>query len=239
MLSSLKSLGRRLAPANTVGTARTLATAVLKPSFAGSIVERTQQNIEQDKPHFRVGGRQSYFPKARIILMKPGARHTPYQAKFVVPKSFNKLDLRDYLYHVYGLRVLRVTTQISAGTVRYIGMWRTRSPQIKTMIVDMEQPFIWPSDESVENSQNISYLRENMRYMNAMRSRVGLDIRKPTGLFEGVFDLDPRYTKHLVEPFVPKRVGRKLANKKRKALAKSNQDKAIAEQILAEKQGDI
>lgn len=68
------------------------------------IYKWTKAGIEQGKEHFKVGGNKVYFPKARIILLRPNAKHTPYQAKFIVPKSFNKLDLRDYLYHIYGLK---------------------------------------------------------------------------------------------------------------------------------------
>ena len=76
------------------------------------IMELSRESVAKGEPHFRVGNKQLFFPKARIILLRPNAKHTPYQAKFIVPKSFNKLDLRDYLFHLYGLRAMNVTTQL-------------------------------------------------------------------------------------------------------------------------------
>lgn len=112
------------------------------------IYKWTKAGIEQGKEHFKVGGNKVYFPKARIILLRPNAKHTPYQAKFIVPKSFNKLDLRDYLYHIYGLRAMNITTQLLHGKFNRMNLQTTRfrEPQIKKMTIEMEEPFIWPEE---------------------------------------------------------------------------------------------
>lgn len=97
-------------------------------------------------PHFRVGEKKVYLPKARVCLLRPNAKHTPYQAKFLVPRNFNKMDLRDYLWHVYGLRALNVTVQLlHAPFVRsHNDLARHRGPQYKKMTIDMAEPFVWP-----------------------------------------------------------------------------------------------
>ncbi|OBA21688.1 hypothetical protein METBIDRAFT_41916 [Metschnikowia bicuspidata var. bicuspidata NRRL YB-4993] len=98
-------------------------------------------------PHFRVGEKKVYLPKARVCLLRPNAKHTPYQAKFLVPRNFNKMDLRDYLWHVYGLRALNVTVQLlHARFMRNPSdLARYRGPQYKKMTIDMEEPFVWPA----------------------------------------------------------------------------------------------
>ncbi|KAK8168712.1 hypothetical protein BKA80DRAFT_308407 [Phyllosticta citrichinensis] len=101
---------------------------------------------------FRVGKKQVFMPMFTITLVR-----TPFLppnfAKFLVPLNFNKLDMRDYLWHVYGIETV--------GTIRsYVQQqplrmdkpgeplprqrhwYRERS--IKKMTVEMDKPFVWP-----------------------------------------------------------------------------------------------
>jgi hypothetical protein len=61
----------------------------------------------------------------------------------------NKLDLRDYLYHGYGVRALSVRSFIKQRPVEANreGSNRReyfRRQAIKFMTVEMDEPFIWP-----------------------------------------------------------------------------------------------
>ena len=77
----------------------------------------------------------------------------PTFAKFKVPYSFNKLDLRDYLFNVYGVRALSVRSFI-----KYMPVRQDKPDQLrpkprrwfrprgkKYMTVEMDKPFVWPS----------------------------------------------------------------------------------------------
>jgi large subunit ribosomal protein L23 len=61
----------------------------------------------------------------------------------------NKLDLRDYLYHGYGVRVFNVRSYIKQRPIESIrpGASRVeyfRRQGVKTMTVDLAEPFVWP-----------------------------------------------------------------------------------------------
>lgn len=181
-----------------------------------------------DKPHFRVGGNQVYFPHHKIVLLRPSAKHTPYQAKFIVPtKGFNKLDLRDYLWNVYKLRALNVTTQLLWGkwTREQIGRPRHRLPQIKKMTIEMQHPFIWPEpvgEKQMLKKYNVEVDRELRKYHQDVE-RMGSDKLKPPTSFGGL--IGP-YVK-APEPFVPKRIARQMKNKVKKAEKKVEYEKNV------------
>jgi large subunit ribosomal protein L23 len=71
-----------------------------------------------------------------------------------VPLSLNKLDLRDYLYNVYGVSVRGVRSYIQMQKLRQDKpgernprprkWFRPRS--IKKMMVEMDAPFVWPQE---------------------------------------------------------------------------------------------
>jgi hypothetical protein len=78
----------------------------------------------------------------------------PTFATFIVPLNFNKLDLRDYLYNGYNIRVNAVRSYIQQQKLRQDkpGAMRPsprkwfRPRSIKKMTVEMEQPFVWPEE---------------------------------------------------------------------------------------------
>lgn len=185
-------------------------------SVSDHILGLAQQGIENNAAHFRVGGKKLYFPKARIILLRPNAKHTPFQAKFIVPKSFNKLDLRDYLFHVYGLRAMNVTTQLLHGRYERVGNMaspRYRGPQIKKMTIDMNEPFIWPA-EDVENSLYDKQFNEELnKYREETMMNLGSDKLKPYKAFGGA--LGPFNDNMVAQPFIPKNLKKKLQNNKK------------------------
>lgn len=182
-------------------------------SVPAQILLKMRESIETGKPHFKVGGQQLYFPKARVILLRPNAKHTPYQAKFIVPKSFNKLDLRDYLFHIYGLRALNVTTQLlHARYTRTTPVTpRYRGPQVKKMTIDMAEPFIWPAEPEDKSPWNAEFSQELETYRND-RMRLGSDMNRPSKAFGGVLGPYPESPK----PFIPRFLKRRLVNKKQR-----------------------
>lgn len=151
--------------------------------------ERYQEEVAQGLPHFRVGEKQVYFPKATVALLKPKAKYTPYQACFAVSRNFNKMDLRDYLWHVYGLRALNVTVLLSAPTYLrgFDDRARFRGHQIKYMTIEMEEPFIWPDipEEMVEKSIRD---RKGLMKLQEHNMAIGSDKEKPTGAYDGMLD---------------------------------------------------
>jgi large subunit ribosomal protein L23 len=184
-----------------------------KEPIINRIYNMFEQNMEQDKPHFRIGGKEVYFPKGNIILLRPNPKHTPFQAKFIVPRTFNKLDLRDYLYHLYGLRALNVTTQLMWGrwTRQTPVSPRYRLPQIKKMTIEMADPFVWPepipkeeyrSDYNIELEEQLNKYREEVR-------RLGSDKLRPPTTFGGIVGPYVPPT----GPFIPRRLSRQMMNK--------------------------
>ena len=176
------------------------------------IVQLVRDALENDEPNFVAGSKPIYLPFATIKLLRPNAKHTPYQAKFIVPKSFNKLDLRDYLYHIYGLRVLNITSALMPG--KFIRSMpapygsRYREAQIKKMTVDLIDPFVWPA-ESEEYIQEKELTSELNRYREEKANAINSDAEKPSKAFGGIIDKQPRPMN-----FVPKVVKRQMKNTK-------------------------
>ncbi|AGO11075.1 AaceriAFR405Wp [[Ashbya] aceris (nom. inval.)] len=218
----------------SAGTTSAARAAERRMTLQDKVLNLTQSAIEEGRAHFRIGSRKLYFPKARVILLRPNAKHTPYQAKFIVPKSFNKLDLRDYLYHLYGLRALNITTQLLHGRFRkpHPLKPRYRDPQIKKMTIEMQEPFIWP-EETKDTAQD-SLREETEKYMQNGSSRLGSDKFKPGEAFGGA--LGPY--KEAAQAFVPRMMRRKFENKRAKVLEKARRmkqfgliDRCAAEEV--------
>ena len=101
--------------------------------------------------------------------------HPPTFASFIVPLSLNKLDLRDYLYNVYGISVRGVRSYIQMQKLRQDKpgekyprprkWFRPRS--IKKMMVEMEQPFVWPAEP--ENYDLYVNLFTSLRIWNVIQ----------------------------------------------------------------------
>ncbi|KAG0675396.1 hypothetical protein C6P40_001733 [Pichia californica] len=196
------------------------------------IVELVREALENDEPNFLTGSKSIYLPFATIKLLRPNAKHTPYQAKFIVPKSFNKLDLRDYLYHIYGLRVLNITSALMPG--KFIRSMpapygsRYRDSQIKKMTVDLIDPFVWPaqSDEFIQEKELSNELN---RYREDKANAINSDVEKPSKAFGGIIDKNPRPMN-----FVPKLVKRQMKNIKEKdiiAKKRANSEQFISSYI--------
>ncbi|KAI9832198.1 MAG: hypothetical protein M1826_002202 [Phylliscum demangeonii] len=101
----------------------------------------------------RFGRKAIYLPNFTLTLLR-----TPFLpptfASFIVPLNFNKLDLKDYLYHAYDVRVLAVRSFVQQQRVRQDrpnaimpvpNRW-FRPRAIKKMTVEMDRGFRWPDE---------------------------------------------------------------------------------------------
>ncbi|KAI0542931.1 hypothetical protein GGR58DRAFT_496396 [Xylaria digitata] len=95
---------------------------------------------------FRTGNKQVFLPSHMVTFLAPRANQPPTFATFKVPLTFNKFDLRDYLLHAYKTPVLAVRSQLRQQQVRKSSVHGRvyRPPPIKTMTVQLTQPFVWP-----------------------------------------------------------------------------------------------
>lgn len=188
--------------------------------YSQALLTNYENAVSENKPHFQIGGKEVFFPWAGITLLRPSAKMTPYQAQFQVPRNFNKLDLRDYLWNLYGLRALNVTTQIKWSEWTRARMSRYRTPQVKKMIIDMEEPFLWPEeDRSALESHSLSSNLQFRKYEEEMESRSGSDLKKPVKAFDGILGPYP----DAPQSYVPKQVEYKLKNTQKKALKQDKQ----------------
>lgn len=85
-----------------------------------------------------------------MTFLRPKPGQSPTTATFEVPLTFNKLDFRDYLYHLYNVETTSVRSFINQRmpTQRSVtgapgGQWYRPRAQ-KLMIVDLVKPFTWP-----------------------------------------------------------------------------------------------
>jgi len=101
----------------------------------------------------RFGRKEVYLPNAVVALIK--SEHLPpTQAKFRVPLTFSKLDLRDYLWHAYNVRTDKIRSYVQQQRVQHDRPDATMPQQnkwfrpkaIKHMTVEMDRPFVWPKD---------------------------------------------------------------------------------------------
>ncbi|CAI5757534.1 unnamed protein product [Candida verbasci] len=179
------------------------------PEIAKENFEKFQESIALGEPHFKLGNNKVYFPQGRICLLRNNAKHTPYQAKFLVPKAMNKMDLRDYLWNIYGLRALNITVQLQPGTWKR-GPWdlgRYRSPQLKKMTVDMADPFIWPEvPKSLVDSLE-DQMKNGEKFVE-LNTAKGSDKDKPLENNDGMYKQDK-----LPNTYIPKnkkKMGKKM-----------------------------
>ncbi|CCX04447.1 ribosomal protein L23-domain-containing protein [Pyronema domesticum] len=98
----------------------------------------------------KFGSKKVFLPNFTISLLR--TQHLPPNyAQFIVPLNINKLDLRDYLYHAYGVEVLNVRSFITQKKIerhkpgeKATRYWRPAS--IKKMTVELVKPFVWPEE---------------------------------------------------------------------------------------------
>ncbi|KAK3323477.1 hypothetical protein B0T19DRAFT_426116 [Cercophora scortea] len=122
-------------------------------------------------PNFRTGAKQIFRPNHVITFIRPKPKQPPNLATFVVPLTFNKLDLRDYLFHAYNVEVLAVRSFINErAPIRDgdRGKWYRPRAQ-KMMIVELAKAFVWPEvpDEAAREGFDYDTWRRTARARDA------------------------------------------------------------------------
>lgn len=99
----------------------------------------------------------------------------------MVPLNMNKLDLRDYLFHAYGVRVFSIRSFVKLSPIRSVEPgserdlpgkrrhWRPKNT--KKMMVQLEKPFVWPEEPTAEEMKK-DFDNERWQQMEEHRSRV-------------------------------------------------------------------
>ncbi|KAB5536052.1 hypothetical protein GE09DRAFT_1141280 [Coniochaeta sp. 2T2.1] len=137
----------------------------------------TKEAAEALLPNFRIGGKQVYLPNHVIAFVRPVENTPPNLATFVVPLTFNKFDLRDYLWNVYNVRCTSVRSFVNQQPIQRKGPVAKRGrpyrpqPQ-KMMMAELEKPFYWPERPRGEDlPQEYDYQRwkEQEDYQKAQR----------------------------------------------------------------------
>ncbi|PSR81903.1 hypothetical protein BD289DRAFT_438476 [Coniella lustricola] len=125
---------------------------------AAQVADAAVETVARKAP-FRLGQKQLYLPNNIVSFLRPKDGQSPTIATFEVPLTFNKLDFRDYLYHVYDVEVRSVRSFINQRLPAQrslsgrSGKWyRPRSQ--KLMIVDLVKPFVWPERPTAEKMQD-------------------------------------------------------------------------------------
>ncbi|TLD26438.1 hypothetical protein PspLS_04727 [Pyricularia sp. CBS 133598] len=143
----------------------------------------------QAGPTFRIGGKQVFLPTARVTFLP--SQRDPNFAKFQVPMTFNKLDLRDYLYHCYNVEVRSVRSFIQQSPIkdtegfdrngRPMRSKKMRPQSKKFMIVELVKPFMPPSvpqDKTAWELRNFTAKQTEYdiikEYAEAMQTKPGV-----------------------------------------------------------------
>ncbi|KAL8808545.1 MAG: hypothetical protein Q9182_000096 [Xanthomendoza sp. 2 TL-2023] len=117
-----------------------------KPSFLGPLLPN-----RFSPPR---GRKQVYLPNFTLTLLRtPFA--PPNTATFLTPLNINKLDLKDYLYNLYGIHVLTIRSYVQHAKVRIDKPgapvpkprrhYRPRSTKKMTIEMPPQHPFLYPA----------------------------------------------------------------------------------------------
>ncbi|KAK4494193.1 hypothetical protein PRZ48_014491 [Zasmidium cellare] len=98
-------------------------------------------------PVFRTGTKELYLPAANITFLRG---RDPHHARFQVPLWFSKMDIRDYLWHCYGVETLSTRSYVKLTPVRPLPghtprRWHRKKSR-KFMTVELARPFVWPAE---------------------------------------------------------------------------------------------
>ncbi|KAJ2056177.1 mitochondrial 54S ribosomal protein YmL41 [Coemansia sp. S146] len=119
----------------------------------------------------RFGSLRVYFPNL-VFKIIPDARLSKNQAAFRVPLNVNKLDIKDYLTHIYNVNVTDVRTAVFQGKLtvnRFTGQ-KERTSRTKKAIVTTKEEFEYPQEANVDQDfggMEVQY--EQMRRANKLK----------------------------------------------------------------------
>jgi ribosomal protein L23 len=146
---------RSIKPIRSARTARVdiLENRPTNPVLAKRILSKKIPQLPQ-LPPFPLGNKKVYLPNI-VITLRRNRKLEPYHAVFEVPLNLSKLDLRDYLWHLYGVKSLSIRSSVLPGKlqrkykVEDMPMRRgpmTRTRARKKMIVQLAKPFRYPRE---------------------------------------------------------------------------------------------
>lgn len=125
----------------------------LFPRIHKRIMDRTIPEIQRVLP-FKIGMKKVYLPNI-VITLKRNTKLEPNHAVFEVPLNLSKLDLRDYLWHLYGVKTISIRSSVLPGRLRrkhkIEDANRRIGPVVRTkarkkMIVQLAKPFRYPRE---------------------------------------------------------------------------------------------
>lgn len=140
-------------------------------------------------PTFKRGLKKIYLPNIIFKLCRPSPHIPPNQAVFKVPINLNKLDIRDYLTHIYGLQVVNVRTLIQQGELNRRGRNRSlhysKGSTYKKAFVTMTSDFHYPAlAPRAAKDEDDPYNREMLEIGRSdQKTKLkGWRIREPTNI---------------------------------------------------------
>ncbi|KAL8873991.1 MAG: hypothetical protein Q9174_000616 [Haloplaca sp. 1 TL-2023] len=99
------------------------------------------------------GRKKIYLPNFTLTFLRTPFS-PPNYATFITPLSFNKLDLKDYLYNLYSIPCLSIRSYVQQSRVRADkpsarnpkqNRWfRPRAKKRMTIEMPATMPFVWP-----------------------------------------------------------------------------------------------
>ncbi|KAF6842162.1 ribosomal protein L23 [Colletotrichum plurivorum] len=133
-------------------------------------------------PSFKLGRKRVFFPEHVITFIRTD-KQPPNWATFHVPLRWNKFDLRDYLWNLYGVDSVNVRSWLKQKPVTRKGSGAGsyyRPLPDKYMTAELTTPFVWPEPPSdLEPWSNQLWetreeIREQQETMQTERSRGNL-----------------------------------------------------------------
>ncbi|RPA87118.1 hypothetical protein BJ508DRAFT_357569 [Ascobolus immersus RN42] len=96
----------------------------------------------------KFGAQKIYLPKFTIAMLRTEGL-APNYAHFQVPLNITKLDMKDYLYHLYNTEVVSIRSYVlgvprSPKHIR--GPVELNKRFKKRMIVELKSPFVYPEE---------------------------------------------------------------------------------------------
>ncbi|TKA72702.1 hypothetical protein B0A55_06486 [Friedmanniomyces simplex] len=133
--------------------------------------------------HFKVGMKEIYLPNFTLVLKRTPSQ-PPTSASFLVPLWFSKLDLRDYLHHVYALPIgPHIRSYVQQSRIRQGQTKDPARPQskrwhrprsTKRMTVELARPFVWPPEPEDYKPWNREENRLSREEQEEMQERAGM-----------------------------------------------------------------
>ncbi|KAI8870766.1 hypothetical protein GQ42DRAFT_162469 [Ramicandelaber brevisporus] len=130
---------------------------------------------------WRFGSKKIYFPNLIFKIVRQPKGAPSNEVAFRVPLHANKFDVRDYLYHLYGVRVSDVRTVIFPGVYKrdaHSGRW-IKSPRKKKAIVTLAagEKFEYPAEPNID--KDFGGKERELQVKRKVSKLMGWTLREP------------------------------------------------------------